>query len=523
MKDSSYHIFAWPFSFEYNKYIKKFQKANMKKTVDCWKQYDLSNDSIKDNSEQARVLYMVNQYLNQSAKDIYINHNDVCHLYNYQFEEDAQYYYSIQTRDKNQIDKSKTYRVPIQSIQLHLYQFGVGILFIKLHNCEYDTIDDFLAINDYGRRIRLPFIPKDTNGSIVADSLSIEKEINHKIVIKQTTNFKDFIKRFNGGQTIVECAKTCGFSMCMNDDQEMIASFLLGLVAGDFSSNENPYRIEPLSDDRMFVMSLIRNNELSNHVKKIETIKKDEKTDKEMDDFFNTLYKIIYVDPPGDITCQNIKMRDEALETSIYPRWSNYGTIQAVTYYSLVCITSAAESNYDSLFESVVKPFLEEYIFFVSLVVSQRAGIEIFMNKTGKYTNQIKSGLNLDSSVYRDVIDLKKKYIHFRNHILISEISTQIQGIELYRLMQKQGLVNEEANNLGEQIDVLNQLSDSHKQNRTNNIIALLAVLTSMLALEQFFPQQYNKVIIFIVSLLIVAINLFKLFSGTIFWWIRRK
>ena len=340
MKAKSVHIFAWPFRFQTEK------KGSLKRKIKQkgWREKSLDFANLKDAEEvkdrDAADCFMLYQYLSQAARDLFI-FNNICNLYEYPFESGRFYEYYIKKGNKK-------YVLPIASIELHVYDYGIGILFFEVWNEKYD-IDDIKQINDYGRRVSLPYLAKEK--LLCADMLGIV--IDGEVI--QKTDFQDLA---------IKCIdkKLKDPNMALKQ-----AGFLEDLLNCNLDhSGENNIPVISHTDDRMFVCSLIRDTRLSAMIEG--GMKKEE-----------LLYSILFIDPE-DATCQNADMRKKLLEDAVYPRWSDYGTIYGATAYSLCCITS----DVAFINESVVRPFLVEYSYLVSLVLAQRIGIISFTARTGK-------------------------------------------------------------------------------------------------------------------------------------------
>lgn len=433
-KAKSVHIFVWPFKIKEtvpgkgDSKIRGFVNECVKGQK--WKKKNLSISHKKPEDEDYRECFMLNQYLTIPARQIFMPDNegdsfwrkeDICSIYEYQMEEDEKYEYLIAVGEKE-------YRLPVASIELHLYHHGVGMLFIRVINENYSTIKDIKLINDYGRRISLPFIPEEEEGYILcADMLGIVKRIQGKEE-KHCTCFRQMIRDFCEGK----------YEKAGNLNRT--AEFLFELL--NYKQPGENFLIEPIADDRMFLFALIRDNELSEKIEK-----KQWKTD---ETFGQMLYSVLYADAE-DATCQDVDMRKELLQNAVYPRWIDYGTMYGVTGYSIICLTSESEA----VKHSVVRPFLVEYIYLLSLTLTQKIGIELFSEAAGEIVEGFDKEGVISRKKTKRLINLQEQYITFKNQVLILEVSSQEQGIEIYRLLQKQFLIEQEQGLLNEQLESL--------------------------------------------------------------------
>lgn len=418
----SVHIFAWPFEICQGQTLETV-KMSIKNRG--WRKKERNFLHPDD--------FMLKKYLSSSARSIFLEEKDICQIY------------ELPVRD-NSVYVINDYELPIYSYELHLYHFGVGILFIHLKNDKYKAMDDIRKINDYGRRISIPILPDSPDGFILcADKLGIRSKTEEYI-----TDFRSAVKIWSEKKESTEK----DVIECLMQPTE----FLFQLVGC------TKKQIETTSDDRMFTFCLLRDNCLSNEVKN--------NYSEETKSLTEQLYQIIYVDP-DDVTCQNEEMRKRILQNAVYERWSDYGTLYGVTNYSMVCMTSESELINDG----VVKPFLIEYKYLVSLVLAQKIGISLFSEQAGYIVQGVDDPHLINKKQVKCLINLQEQYITFKNQLLILEASAQEQGIELYQLLRKQMQIAEEQNILDEQLESLYEVTNVSNGNRIEEVGIKLAVL----------------------------------------------
>ena len=177
------HIFAWPFEYQWPKddvenYAEPFKKKG-------WIEKDMDIQGMRKNGKIQKDIFMLNQYLSSSAKDIFMQTGEnICTILEYPFDEKDEWKYQIKVGNQY-------YLLPIQSVELHVYRHGVGILFIQMSNNDYPSLQDIKKINDYGRRISMPFIPDTLEKKMLcADEIGIvgPKE-------KYITNFREIAEQ----------------------------------------------------------------------------------------------------------------------------------------------------------------------------------------------------------------------------------------------------------------------------------------------------------------------------------------
>lgn len=480
---NSIHIFTWPFKI--NGDSQNYDTLNQKIKNNGWIPKKLNY--LEYNGQEARDCFMLQQYLSLSARNIFnpSNKKSPCQVYKYPLENNCEYNYFIQ------VDSEKAYTLPITSIELHLYYFNVGILFIEAINDKYSEIKDIKIINDYGRRISIPFIPEPENSPnfLCAEQLGVISG-EKKLIIDFRKLIKDYYQNKNKDVNL-----------------NKIAPFLLDILNVGTAKSANDEieenEIIPIADDRMFLISLIRDDNLSYIIRK--------KKWQEDRKYKELLYSIIYTDSK-DACCQNEDMLDKLLNDAIYPRWTDYGTLYAITSYSMVCVTSTTgEIN-----PQVVRPFILEYSYLLSLVLAQRMGISSFAEKSSEIVEGVqKTGL-INRKKAKSLINLQEQYITFKSKILILEASNQEQGIELYHLMQKQLLIEREQQILDEQLKSLYEVTNVSNGNRLEIIgicIAIIAIfpeivffILSNLACKEFVIVIAGIVVALVVVLVVIII-----------------
>ena len=148
----SIHILACPFQVNVEKKaVEKFKDFGWTvKNMD----YSKDQDWLKK-----RENFMRYQYFNGTARTIFCGtENGSCTVFEYGKAGDWNYYMNVGEKD---------YFLPIDEIELHLYDCSVGILMMRILNFDYKTIDDIKVINDYIRRVSIPFLPVTTDGYIL--------------------------------------------------------------------------------------------------------------------------------------------------------------------------------------------------------------------------------------------------------------------------------------------------------------------------------------------------------------------
>lgn len=467
----SIHIYGWSF------FIREEQTAFEEKLRSKgWMQKEMDYRRLGSGSmETLKQTYMLEQYLSSGAKDLFIKneHNDCC-VYTFDldpFGEGTTYIYRIQKGKKH-------YDLLLESIELHVYKYGMGILFMRTLNMDPNTtIKDIKIINEKGRSISIPFLPEEDGYILCPDSLAIIAQNKDGIMEneKLKTDFRKRIKNVFDANT-EENRRNLGKQ----------AEFLEYVLNNNLDGiGKNDLVVEPISDYRMFVMALIRDTKLSEKIA--------DKTWRESGEGIEKLYTIVCVDEK-EATCQNEKMRRDILDNASYERWVDCGTLYGMTNYSFVCVTSEAAG----INSSVVRPFYAEYIYIVSLVLAQRVALMMFFDRAEQLATQMfrgkKTGKLINRRDCKELIDLQEKYIEFQNSMMILEVSCQEQGIELYRLLQKQLLIEEERFVLDEQLKGLYEIVNVSNGTRSSWWGLVWAIVAIVIAIPTLIIEGSSVV-----------------------------
>lgn len=413
------------------------------------KQISFNNILFDDNSNWLRVF-------NVSGDERASVYNEKCYFY--EFVHDALYDTGINNNnnlvrhyERKELKqgtasyiievKDKTYNLNLQYMNLNLYSTGVGVLSFYLQNDKYFDFNDILNINQFGRRVYPSFWDDSKFKILVANKLEI--------------------KGLNG----VYCEN---FENCDVNHPNAVSNMVTKLILEEATN----VTISPVVDDRMFVMSWYRNDNMSNKLKK------------EYESFImsDDWYKYVFVDN-GDITCQNLNMQRDLINDSTYNRWQKKGTLYAVTRYSCVMLTNSECPDY------LMKYFETEYVRMAELVLVQKASVLRFSSEVTRL-----SALENPKSLADKVNSLYKEYIRFVNQIYFREVSAQDQGIEMYNKFMKFLCVESQVQKLDGEIEELYNyvsLCEDRHSNKNMYIFTMLAtIFVPMTIVTGFFGMN---------------------------------
>ena len=463
----SYHTFIFPFLWTDG------GKMSREKFTKClnrgWKE-DILKDIIAPTDTEFYAKY---RYFNQAAINAMFTSADktgklspAAVVWNYRFDiqslSNSRGDWLSDTKSEDNPAKyvitkgNKTFELPINGIRLKLFNTGVGMIIFELENYKYKDEKEIIEINEYGRRVFMPFIYPNRTCSICADSISLTY-----------------------GDDVISSGIISGASL-NNERDIMLAEpidFLLTDVNNGYSitTNEihqaNEFFIEPIIDDRMFVACYYNNGKFAEEMSEWTNgtykylydaenmLPSNEKSTA------NRLYRMMFIDGDG-ITCHSRKMLKDMLEKYIYDRWvENYydgrssGTITGINEY---CMISVSDFEYGSV------SFLSEYIEMLILVLAQRASLLSFERTISEIACE-KSSFNIGK--------VQKSYVLFQSELLLQEVTPQQQGIELYDRMREYLYITKQQSEIESQIKSLFELNAAAHDRAENIILFMLALL----------------------------------------------
>lgn len=375
--------------------------------------------------------------------------------------------------------QGKDYHLDIMEIRLNLYEVGVAMMvfgFAAPKDVRYG-FDEVLLINQTLRRLFPPFIPDEAGYSYNPDKLSLyfsakQETVDCEVIYKTARNDgREELHADSYEKELPELIKAVLYFNMGEDEQKKIEELGIRLIL----------------DDRMHVMSLVSNDGLSEKLKGYDHAEREYQiyTKKSLMDL---LYMYCFADNPGDLSCQNLHMERSLLKEAIYDRWIDYGTIHGVTHHSMVCLTGE-----DSSWNAVIKPFLTEYVQMQMIALLQRTSIRYFADKVSKISSNIKTyNVDMDTmekETQMEIMNLQQMFLKCKNQILLDEVTSQEQGVELFDRMRNALYITKEIDALDNKINDLNQLAsmdydikNGQKSELTNKIINRLTVWSIPLA-----------------------------------------
>lgn len=436
----SYHIFYFPFKWA----KKEVTEGTMTQLTDFsqirflnngkWvrpavaeSQENDGNKTEKDNvSHDAQVLYNEKNYYFRFVHDVLYdsgdgNDNLVMHFERKEPQEkDVRYLIKVSGREK-------PYSLKVDAININLYKTGVGLMSFYLINDDESQCDtrDILNINQYGRRILPPFW----------------SEVN----AKERKELSEYLE-ISGLDTEISKEDFKSYTV----DEPWTATSMLDSLLKDLTDN---LTLTPVIDDRMFVMSLYKNDDMSGL-----SLRAADAYCNPSSPFSEFWYKYLFVDT-GWPTCQNNEMRRDLLRAHTYLRWQDWNSLYGVSRYSFVYLTNSGVPSY------LVDYFMTTYARMMEIALVQRASVLCFSNEV---TTLTKRGDWTLEKLSEHVDSLNEEYIRFINRMYFKELTSQDQGVELYGMIRQNLDIDSYVEELKDEIEKLHD-TISFKVERSRN------------------------------------------------------
>ncbi len=446
----SYHTFLFPFLWNCSGKVTK--KTFLKHIHRGWTP-DLRQEAFRSD------LYNQYVYFNRAARSVIFTEprEEAPVVSNYRFDFGKLFGDSAWLSGEKGADNPVRYEIKkdtfaaslrVNGVRLRLYSTGVGMLVFELENYDLSGEEDIKRINEYGRRIFMPFTV-DGACSICADSINLT---------------------YPGGEIVSTVSGVCPKTNSHIRFPELMAFLLRNgeyKAALDCAGDKKTLPLQSIIDDRMFVSCVWNNGDFPREMNRFangEYIYLADAVNKAPGDADSTarrLYEMIFIDGDG-ITCRSRTMLREMLEKHIYHRWleysSEYGTVAGISEFSMVTVTDNPVA---------INAHLSDYTEMAMLVLTQRATLLSFEQRISECAR----GEGRISQIQRD-------YVQFQSKYLLREVTPQQQGIEMYRMLTEHLFIEEMKNDVDGQIDALFDLDQNSSERDDNFLLFVLAGVT---------------------------------------------
>ena len=214
-------------------------------------------------------------------------------------------------------------------------------------------------------------------------------------------------------------------------------------------ADREKFYIQPIVDDRMFVMSWYGNDAIAEKFKHSYR-------------FSNSWYEYVFVDKEDGCSVANLKMKIDLLKEATYDRWSHYTfgtTLFGISRYSFVCLSRNTEFNRDVLPQPHMRTL---YFQMATLLLAIRTSILRFSDEVAAV-----AALETQEEEQR-LQELYQKYLSFFNRLYFKEVTHQDQGIELYDIGLKQMRIPDHIRKLDGKFTKLFEFANIKQSEREN-------------------------------------------------------
>ena len=468
----SYHTFIFPFTWEINNKARSDRFSFLKKVFnqnERWQCTDLENidsylQNTNNNIDIRKELYKSYQYFYPHVrKTIWGSSGTICSDFELKLPDadESPSYYKI-TKDE------KEYILIIHSIKVRIVNTGVALFIMECRyyrdeNAKGSLIEDVKNINDYGRRITLPFL--DSATLITADKLEVEiPEIT-----KGTGKFV-FAEDYKAFTDDYISNKNSGLS------PDHVTGFIKELMSGNkyrFTShkpaNEKQIHITPILDDRMYVAFAVSDK------KYVEDISSSAGGFNE--DLSKSLYELAYLDHSGGCSCPDAGMRNKLNDRAIYRRWLPYGTLYTLTEMGCGMVTGEKTDSF--LFDNFQTCYLE----MVLIVLTQRVSIVRFTSETAAIAESFSADKqSLNEKSIKKIQTLQEQCSAFDSQLRFTAVSSEQQASEMYAMLRDVFELDEEFKGLEGKLSRLYEIANTDLDMMINSRVNFLTWESIILA-----------------------------------------
>lgn len=506
----SYHTFVLPFVWESSgltmkEFVKIFESNPNWQDANLNDEFNMPDLSQRHDGMSELMFYKEYQYFHPYVRRA-IYGTEPSLVRNFSFMpvslNNKGRYYIEKTKHVGDENVTRRYMLSLNGIKLKIFNTGIALFIVECENLGVDAdgisqanIEDVKNINDYGRRISLPFIPVPyKTASSCADKLTVE--------IPGVAKFEDDYGAFI--QDIIDGKIKLKDALSLTHMCDWIKGILGYGSSYRFTSKKtkesSSIYIYPALDDRMFVACCVCEDEET--VNAIKAEKDGEYAFITDDDLSKSLYELAFVDPgmyegekDRNCTCVSRKMRTKLLQDHVYDRWIlpgnptnedqiNYGTIFTVANQGLMLIMNSEQYH-------IIESFLTQYVQMCCLVLVQRATLIHFQRETASLSSHIEEpGKSLDKRTITKLMNLQERFVAYQSQLSFNEVTPQEQGIEIYNLLRKFMFIDEETESLNERLDILEGASDTNLDFGFNKVALFFTILSGIsLALQLMFGE----------------------------------
>lgn len=389
------------------------------------------------------------QYFNNLGRNLLYSDSETPLVYSFGLMPDyyKNLHYIITTRETS-------YKLEIREIILKIYSTGIAVFTINCQNTSYEDIQAVKNINEYGRRLAMPYWKTASGDNCkCADKLEI---VGEKISVS------DDFSSFHDGQVSLSYISKIVRNLLNRNGKNIV-------FRAKMTSRKNEIEIKPVWDGKMFVACLITDREAVRELyNDYYSSGGSFSSSKECD-----LVELVNVDIGGGCSLLCEKDRKEFLENSLYTALfgGDMPKLSAVTANAYIKLV--AEDDYDSRY------FSEIYCQIIMIALVQRMSIAVFGEEIqGIYQAVMKKG-RITNKEISQVMNLQRRYVAFCNSYLLNEITPKREGQFLYQRIRSALEIVTENEMIESQFNRIYELvntSQGYSFNKWGLIISLIAL-----------------------------------------------
>jgi len=449
------------------------------------------------------------------------------------------------------------YRLRIRNIILRLFSVGVMMLSIHTENVEVrqlkknekDEKDEWEAVEksklpsveqvfcncgSIGRRMYQPYIEAQSNRCIEAAVFSGIR-FYHREVAGKAEKTDQTKQRENGNQSTEsdkDVPDKC-IPICYNAEAHPLAPdkcrqwglyewqipdsrkeghrkfahpnslcFLEELFPGacisfnrwnetfDSDRSETPIIITPFHDDRMYLHGYYVDpspDGIPNQMKKDYPLREEllkPGSTCHCQDALKKWYAVSQMDRNCSESCTDLEMIRQQIERDTYSRWVGWGTVYALTSTNCLMVLNSSDEQY------LITNMQWHYFQLFLIALLQRCSTLRFYEEAAAIMNQ--SVQNKDIPELCD--SLRSQYIIFLNSVWWKEVSLQIQGQEMYRMLSANMEIDDNVKQLDEALSELYEYNEGVYQKKISSAMNLFAVVGSVWAIIELLAFIHKGV-----------------------------
>lgn len=485
MSVCSYHTFILPFIWEGSSCV----RHTMQDFVTCfscnpnWECTDVRNEYRLENTpelvsaDDLLTFFKEHQYFHPYVRKAIFGYDPSIET-NYSFIPGK-----IRNHGHYYIEKNnRKFDLLINGIKLKIFNTGVALFILECENHGIDadgmpqtSMNDIKQMNDYGRRISLPFIPSTEweHTSLCADKLTIS--IDGLPLFE--SDFLGFIRNLNKNRSSAQQLAQISLTHMCDIIKDILGFGGTIRFTSQRCEEKDQFYIYPALDDRMFVLCAAVNEEQANQFRAFCQNGFEDPYDQK-DEVSMRLYEFVFVDPgDGQCTCRSKAMRKELLEKHVYLRWIDYGTLYSIANQSFMMLLNTASESY--LFES----FLTQYVRMACICLVQRATLIHFQRLASSLSAHIEErGKSINHKTILQLMNLQERFVAYQSQLYFTEVSPQEQAIELYKMLQDSFYIERETVSLYERINSLEDAANTNLDFGFNRIALIFTLVSFVLA-----------------------------------------